>query len=71
MEDITDVDFMHTKIVCKDFKLKNLGKYQDLLCSKWFNNIRKMCIEIYELDPAYFLSAQGLALKAASKKTKL
>ena len=27
-----------------------------------------MCLEIYELDPAKFLSAPGLAWQAASKK---
>ena len=27
MEDITDVDEPHPKRVCKDFEIKNLGKY--------------------------------------------
>ena len=26
MEDITDTDYMHSKRVCKDFEIKNLGK---------------------------------------------
>ena len=30
MEDITDVDYMHAKRVCKDFEIKNLGEYHDL-----------------------------------------
>ena len=30
-----------------------------------------MCLEIYELDPAKFLSAPGLAWQAALKKTKV
>ena len=30
-----------------------------------------MCLEIYELDPANFLSAPGLAWPAALKKTKV
>ena len=30
-----------------------------------------MCREIYELDPAKFLSAPGLAWQAALKKTKV
>ena len=25
MEDITDADYMHSKRVCKDFEIKNLG----------------------------------------------
>ena len=30
MEDITDADYKHAKRVCRDFKIKNLGKYDDL-----------------------------------------
>ena len=30
MEDIIDVDYAHAKRVCKDFEIKNLGKYYDL-----------------------------------------
>ena len=30
MEDITDVDYRHTKRVCKDFEIKYVGYYQDL-----------------------------------------
>ena len=29
MKDITDADYTHAKRVCKDFKLKNLWKYED------------------------------------------
>ena len=34
-------------------------------------NFRNMCIEIYELDPAHFLSAPGLAWEACLKKTRV
>ena len=27
MGDITDADYAHTKIVCKDFEIKKLGEY--------------------------------------------
>ena len=30
-----------------------------------------MCIKVYELDPAHFLSATGLAWQACLKKTKI
>ena len=40
-----------------------------LLLADVFENFRNKCIEIYELDPAHFLSAPGLAWQAASKKT--
>ena len=33
-----------------------------------FENFRNMCIEVYELDPAHFLSAPGLAWQACFKK---
>ena len=36
-----------------------------------FENFRDKCIEIYELDPAHFLPAPGLAWQACLKKTKL
>ena len=36
-----------------------------------FENFRNICVEIYELDLAKFLSAPGLAWQAALKKTKV
>ena len=36
-----------------------------------FENFRNKCIEIYELDPAHFLSAPGLAWQACLKRTKV
>ena len=75
MKDITDADYAHAKRVCKDFEIKNLGKYHDLyvqsdtlLLANVFENFRNMCLEIYELDPAKFLLAPGLAWQAALKK---
>ena len=40
-----------------------------LLLAYLFKNFRNKCIEIYELDPAHFLSAPGLAWQACFKKT--
>ena len=34
-----------------------------------FENFRDKCIEIYELDPAHFVSAPGLAWQACLNKT--
>ena len=42
-----------------------------LLLVDVFENFRNMCLQIYELDPAKFLSAPGLAWQAALKKTKV
>ena len=65
---IMDADYAHAKRVCKEFEIKHLGEYQDLyaqrdtlLLADVFENFRNMCREIYELDPAKFLSAPGLA----------
>ena len=40
-----------------------------LLLEDVFESFRNKCIEIYELDPAQFLSAPGLAWQACLKRT--
>ena len=53
MEDITDVDYAHAKRVCKDFEIKNLGKYHDLyvqsdtLLLADYLRILETCVLIY------------------------
>ena len=78
MEDITDVDHRHAKKVFKNLNDKTLGDDHDfyvqsdtLLLVDAFEDFRNKCIEIYELDPAHFLSALGLAWQACSKKTEV
>ena len=68
MEDITDADYAHTKRFRKNFEINNFGEYHDfcvqsdtLLLADVFKNIRNMCLEIYELDPAKFISFPGSA----------
>ena len=68
MEDITNVDYRHAKRVFKNFNNKNQDDNQDLyvqndtlLLADVFENFRSKCIEIYELDPAHFLSVPGLS----------
>ena len=75
MEDVTDVDDRHEKRVIKSLSNKNLGDYHDfyvqsdtLLLADVFENFRNMCIKVYELDPAHFLSAPGLAWQACLRK---
>ena len=65
------------KRVCKDFEKKNLGEHHDLYVQKdtlllgdVFENFRNMCLKIYELHSAKFLSAPRLAWQAARKNTK-
>ena len=76
MEDITNADYAHTKRVCKNFEIENLGEYHNLyvqsdrlLLAEVFENFQKMCLEIYELDPAKKFSVRELAWQAALKKT--
>ena len=78
MENIDDIDYRHGNNVFKRFKLKNLGKYHDLyvqsntlLLADIFQNFRNKCLEVYELDPAHFLSLPGLAWQACLKKTNV
>ena len=73
----TDEDYAHAQKVWKEFNIKNLGKSPDLyvqsdtfLLADVFENFREKCLEIYELDPARFLSAPGLAQQACLKKNK-
>ena len=70
-EDITDEDYAHAQKVWKVFQIKTLGEYHDLhvqsntlLLAYVFENFRDRCIDIYELDPAHFLSVPGLAWQA-------
>ena len=57
--------------------IKNLGDYHDLfvqsdtLLADVFENFRNICNKVYELDPAHFLSAPGLAWKACLEKSKV
>ena len=67
-EGITDEDHKHAQKVWKIFNVKNLGEYHDLyvqsdttLLADVFDNFRNKCLEIYELNPAHFLSAPGLS----------
>ena len=78
MEDIEDIDYRHGNNVFNNFKLNNLGDYHDLyvqsdtlLLADVFENFRDMCINVYELDPAHFLSLSGLAWQACLKKTNI
>ena len=43
----------------------------NLLIADTFENFQNMCLKIYELDPAKFLSAPRLAWQAALKNTKV
>ena len=76
LEDITNEDYAHGQKVWKESEIKNFGAYHDLyvqsdtlLLADVFENFRNMCLDIYGLDPVYFVSAPGLAWQACLKKT--
>ena len=56
----------------------NIGDYHDLyvqshtlLLAYVFENFRNICLEIYKLDPVYFVSAPGLSWQACLKNTEV
>ena len=76
LEDISDKDYLHAQKVWDVFEIRNLGEYHDLyvqsdtlLLADVYENFRNMCLEKYQLDPVYFVSAPGLAWQACLKKT--
>ena len=76
LENISDENYAQAQKVWKIFEIKNRGEYHDLcvqsdifLLVDVLENFRNMCLEIYELDPTYFVSAPGLARQACLKKT--
>ena len=70
MKDITDADYEQAKGVCKDSEIKIVGEYHDLLfkvmhdCQLKYLKYLEICLKIYELDAAKFLSVPGLAWPA-------
>ena len=65
---ISEVGYQHAQKVWKEFGCKNLGEYHDLylktdvlsLADVW-TKFRETCIEYYELDPSYYISAPSLS----------
>ena len=76
LEDVSDEDYVHAQKVWDVFEIKNPGKYHDLyvqsdtlLLADVFENFRNKCLEKYQFDPVYFVSAPQLAWQACLKKT--
>ena len=77
LEDISDKDYEHAQKVFKEY-CTDMGDYHDLyvqtdtfLLADVFEKFRDKCIEIYGLDPSYFLSAPGLAYQPCLKNVNL
>ena len=77
MHDLTGIDYRCARKNFDKFHIKNLGEYHDLyvqsdtlLLADIFESFRDMCIKVYGLDPACFLSAPGLAWQGCLKKNR-
>ena len=73
---ISDEDYAHAQNVWKTFKMKYFKDYHELynkvdvlLLADAFENFRDICLTNYELDPAHYYTAPGLAWDAALKVT--
>ena len=69
MEDITNADYTHSimvnTMICIFKVIHCMFKETDV-----FEGFRNMFLQIYELDPARFLTATGLARQIALKMNK-
>ena len=73
---VSKADYNHAQNVWKEFGMKNMGEYHDLylktdvlLLADVFEEFRSVCLENYDLDPAWYYTSPGLAWDAALKKT--
>ena len=73
---ISDEDYAHAQKVWRVFKMKYFkdchelcNKVDVLLLADVFENFRNICLENYELDPAHYYTAPGLAWDTALKVT--
>ena len=73
---IRDEDYAHAQNVWKTFKMEYFKDYHELynkvdvlLLADVFENFRDICMTNYELDPAHYYTAPGLAWDAALKVT--
>ena len=73
---ISDEDYAHAQNVWKTLKMKYFKDYHELynkvdvlLLADVFENFRNICVTNYELDPAHYYTAPGLAWDAALKVT--
>ena len=76
--DISDEDYEHAQTVWKEFGCKTLRDYLDLynksdvlILADVFENFRDLCINNYNLDPAWYYTSPGLAWDAALKHTDI
>jgi hypothetical protein len=77
-EHISDKDYEKAKNIWKHFNLKNMQDYHDLylqtdvlLLADVFENFRRQCKEIYNLDPVHYYTSPGFSFDSMLKYTKI
>ena len=77
-EGISDENYAHAQEVWKTLEMKNLEDYNNLynradvlLLADVLENFWDICIKIYNLDPAHYYTAPGLAWDAALKSAEV
>ncbi|KAK4874041.1 hypothetical protein RN001_013401 [Aquatica leii] len=75
---ISKEDYQRATSTWSTFQCKSLGDYSDvylscdvLLLTDVFENFRVLCQKIYDLDPAQYITAPGLAWDAMLKHTQV
>ena len=75
---ISEEDYKHAQKVWNTFNMETMRDYHNLynktdvlLLADVFENFRKVCKEIYELDPCWYYTAPGLAWDACLKLTNV
>ena len=75
---ITDKEYKHAQDIWEKFKIRNLGEYHDLylktdvlLLADVFEEFRNICLENYNLDPAWYYTSPGLSWDALLKHSKV
>ena len=75
---INNYNYQHVLNVWKTFKMKTFKDYHELynvtdvlLLADVFESFRDVCLKYYELDPAHYYTAPGLAWDAMLKMTKI
>ena len=77
-EPIDDIEYKRLKYVCKIFNIQTLGELHDLylkidvlILASVFEFYRKMGLDEYGLDPAFYVSAPSFSFDAMLFKTKV
>jgi hypothetical protein len=77
-QEISEKDYAFAQGIWRDFKCRTLSDYMihylktdTLLLADVFEYFRSMCLQGYELDPVYYVSAPHLSFDAMLKMTKI